>query len=69
MNDHRLAQDHPCVIETIRRDYLKQPAADDEPLILREPNKADTSAGQAAAILRHLNNKVLHQQSYFKQVN
>lgn len=60
INDHRLPQNHPCVIETIRQDYLNQPAADEEPLVLRQPNKADQSVGQAPAILRHLNNKVLY---------
>jgi len=70
INDHRLPQDHPCVIETIRRDYLNQPAADEEPLVLRQPNKADQSVGQAPAILRHLDNKVLIKQisfQYFKK--
>ena len=66
MNEHRLQQDHPCVIETIRRDFLKQPASEKEPLILREPNRIDSSVGQSKAILRHLNNKVILQLFFIK---
>lgn len=58
MNADRLQQDHPCVIETIRRRYLHPPADLDVPYNLAAPNKADPSVGQAASILNYLGNQV-----------
>ena len=57
INYHRLQQDHFCVIEMIRKNYLNQPAPETESLVLRNPQTVDASAGQAGAILRHLNNQ------------
>ncbi|XP_046638300.1 uncharacterized protein LOC124316413 [Daphnia pulicaria] len=57
MNADRLQQDHPCVIETIRRRYLHPPADLDVPYNLVAPNKADPSVGQAASILNYLGNQ------------
>lgn len=58
INYHRLQQDHFCVIEMIRKNYLNQPAPEAESLVLRNPQTVDPSAGQTAAILHHLNNEV-----------
>ena len=58
MNSDRLQQDHPCVIDTIRRLYLHPPAARDIPYVLNAPTKVDPSAGQAASISKHLKNQV-----------
>ena len=41
----------------IRKNYLNQPAPETESLVLRNPQTVDASAGQAGAILRHLNNQ------------
>ena len=57
MNTHRLQQDHPCVIEIIRRKYLHNPSPPLE-LKLSHPEIVDQSAGQSAIVLPHLNNKV-----------
>jgi hypothetical protein len=58
MNLNRLQQNHPCVIETIRRRYLHPPADPDVPYVLQAPNASDPSAGQAKSILKYLVNQV-----------
>lgn len=58
MNFNRLQQDHPCVIEIIRRRYLHPPADPDVPYVLNAPNTTDPSAGQAKRILKYLGNQV-----------
>lgn len=58
MNADRLQQDHPCVIETIRRRYLHPPADLDVPYNLAAPDRADPSVGQASSILNYLGNQV-----------
>lgn len=58
MNSNRLQQDHPCVIETIRRRYLHPPADADVPYVLNAPNTTDPSVGQATSILKYLGNQV-----------
>lgn len=58
MNDEKLSQDHPCVIETIRRRYLHPPADPDVPYVLNAPNTIDPSVGQAKSILKYLGNQV-----------
>lgn len=59
MNLNRLQQNHPCVIETIRRRYLHPPADPDVPYVLQAPaNAIDPSAGQAKSILKYLGNQV-----------
>ncbi|KZS14801.1 Uncharacterized protein APZ42_020167 [Daphnia magna] len=57
MNADRFQQDHPCVIETIRKRYLHPPADVDVPYNLAAPHKADPSVGQAASILNYLGNQ------------
>ena len=57
MNAHRLQQDHPCVIEIIRRKYLHHPSPP-EALSLSHPEVVDPSAGQSATVLPYLKNKV-----------
>lgn len=62
MNDNKLAQDHPCVIETIRRHYLREPSPPEVPYHLSD----ETAIGQennnvsvtVPYILRLLKNKV-----------
>ena len=58
INAAKLQQDHPCVIHVIRRFYLHHPASKDAPLRLESPDEVEPSAGQALAILKHLNFKV-----------
>ena len=60
INENKLQQDHPCVIDIIRRDYLNPPASWEVPYILgssTEPN-GDPSPGQAQHVLKLLNNQV-----------
>ena len=59
MNEHRLQQDHPCVIDNIRKQFLKLQAPKEEYLVPKDSNKSDPSVGQATAVLGHLNNKVI----------
>ena len=56
-NTHRLQQDHPCVLELIRREYLQKPFSPEVPYALHNPGKADSSAGQTKAIMRLLRNQ------------
>ena len=60
VNSHRLQQDHPCVIEMIRQNYLHYPPTEDgySSLSLANPELVDPSAGQAAVVLPYLHNKV-----------
>ena len=60
MNYNRLQQDHPCVINYIRRHYLKGPSPSDVPLNLDYPEVRDPSDGQPNTILDLLHNKVSH---------
>ncbi|XP_046460619.1 uncharacterized protein LOC124207282 [Daphnia pulex] len=57
MNNHKLPQDHPCVIETIRKHYLIQPSPQDVPLKLDSNDDTDRSPGQTGVIFRLLKNK------------
>ena len=54
----RLQQDHPCVIELIKRDFLHAPSPENVPLALHNPDLVDPSAGQTKAVLRLLRNQV-----------
>ncbi|KAK4005095.1 hypothetical protein OUZ56_006820 [Daphnia magna] len=56
-NTHRLQQDHPCVLDLIRKRYLKKPWGPEIPLDLHNPQTADPSAGQAKAVMRILRNQ------------
>lgn len=60
MNTYKMAQDHPCVIETIRRHYMDEPSPRDVPYQLEKPKSAlvDPSHGQIPVILDLLKNKV-----------
>ena len=58
MNTHKLPQDHPCVIETIRQHYLNKPSPPDVPLKLDSNDDKDRSPGQTGVIFRLLKNKV-----------
>ncbi|XP_057372289.1 uncharacterized protein LOC130693183 [Daphnia carinata] len=55
-NEHKLQQDHLCLLDIIRRQYLNKPSPADVPLYLDYPNIKDQSAGQVTAILRLLRN-------------
>ena len=57
-NSHRLQQDHPCVLDIIRRHYLTTPSPPEVPLKLDFPNQTNPSAGQVTAALRLLRNLV-----------
>ena len=59
MNSYRLQQDHPCVINYIRRHYLKSPSPRHVPLNLDYPKVLDQSEfEQPITILELLKNKV-----------
>ena len=53
-NSQRLQQDHPCVLELVKRSFLKEPFPRHVPYELRQKDKRDPSAGQANAIMRIL---------------
>lgn len=54
MNTNRLEQDHPCVIEIIRKHYLRPPPSPDVPYHLQRPDVADPSPGQTTFVLNKL---------------
>ena len=58
MNNNRLQQDHPCVINNIRRHYLKHPPLFGTQRNLDYPEVKDPSDGQAGQILTLLRNQV-----------
>lgn len=58
MNANKLQQDHPCVIETIRRYYLNKPSPPHVPLKLDSDDDDDRSPGQTGVIFRLLKNRV-----------
>ena len=62
MNLHRLQQDHPCVINYVRRNVLMPPAPPHIPLKLDYPEVSDPSMGQSKEIL-----EILHHQVFFKK--
>ncbi len=57
-NERKLQQDHPCVINLIRNDFLRLPAYQNASYNLDRPTKVDPSSGQSLAILRLLRNQV-----------
>ena len=65
INSKRLEQDHPCVIEIIRRDYLRMPSPRQVPYNLSKPKVTDPSAGQTKLVLNRLNNLVRTQSISF----
>jgi hypothetical protein len=54
-----LQQDHPCLIDAIRRGFLQFPAPPGTPLNLDHPEVVDPSAIQSKVILSLLQNKVI----------
>ena len=52
-----MEQDHPCVIEIIRRDYLRDPSPRRVDYNLSHPDVVDPSAGQSGLVLKRLKNK------------
>ncbi|XP_057372133.1 protein Star-like isoform X2 [Daphnia carinata] len=57
VNAHKLQQDHPCVIQLIRRDYLHPPASKSLAYQMDHPDSVDPSDGQSKVILKILQNK------------
>ena len=60
INANKLAQDHPCVIDIIRRHFLHSPSPSGIPYNMTsslDPN-GDPSPGQVPIILRLLKNQV-----------
>jgi hypothetical protein len=57
-NSNQLQQDHPCVLNLIRNDYLRLPAPNNLPYRMDHPEVMDPSDGQSEAILKILQNKV-----------
>ncbi|KAI9562646.1 hypothetical protein GHT06_010100 [Daphnia sinensis] len=53
VNSHQLQQDHPCVIDIIRRKYLHPPSLTH----IERTDVIDPSAGQSSIVLPYLNNK------------
>ncbi len=60
MNYNRLQQDHPCVINYIRRHYLKVPPPTSVSMNLDYPEVIDPSDGQPETVLKLLRNKVIY---------
>lgn len=58
MNNERLPQDHPCVLNNFKKSFLDPPAAIGEPYQLDYPEVEDPSDGQARTVLHLLKNKV-----------
>lgn len=58
MNANRLEQDHPCVVETIRRHFVHPPAERDVPYFLTYPEKKDPSGVEGFKILDRLGDPV-----------
>ena len=67
MNVNKLEQNHPCVIDTIRRHYLHKPSPNDVPYNLEEPevgnlfytpDQSEDNSEAATYILNLLKNKV-----------
>ncbi|XP_057367395.1 uncharacterized protein LOC130688432 [Daphnia carinata] len=56
-NQNKLQQDHPCVVQLIRKNYLVRPAPKSVPYQLGNPLLLDPSDGQAKGILRILRNQ------------
>lgn len=50
LNANKLPQDHPCVIETIKRHYLNKPSPPEVPLQLDSDDDKDRSPGQTAMV-------------------
>lgn len=63
MNANKLAQDHPCVIDMIRRHYLEEPSPPDTPYQLDGDLstivKDQSQASQPSKILGLLKNKAI----------
>ena len=59
MNFNRLPQDHPCVINYLRRYVLKKPASPHLPLNLDYPEVSDPSMGQPREILDIMRRQVI----------
>lgn len=57
VNSHQLQQDHPCVIDIIRRKYLHSPSVVNGSVFVERTDVIDPSAGQSSIVLPHLNNK------------
>ncbi|XP_046638282.1 protein Star-like [Daphnia pulicaria] len=57
INANKLAQDHPCVIEIIRKHYLNEPSPPNAPLKLGSKDLNDRSPGQTGVIFRLLKNQ------------
>ena len=54
-----MQQNHPCVIEIIRRSYLHPPADPFTNYQLKNPKITDPSVGQAATVIHYLKNQVI----------
>ena len=70
INQNKLAQDHPCVIDIIRRQFLHDPSPRDVPYNMTsstDPN-GEPSPGQVPIILRLLKNQVNYYYIY-SQIN
>ncbi len=57
-NANQLQQDHPCVINLLRSNYLRLPAPNNLPYRMDRPEVMDPSDGQSEAILKMLQRKV-----------
>lgn len=69
VNSHQLQQDHPCVIDIIRRKYLHSPSAVNGSVFVERTDVIDPSAGQSSIVLPHLNNKVCFIYLFFNLTN
>ena len=54
-----MQQDHPCVLEVIRREFVHEPTSPEEAYEgVQNKDMLDPSDGQATAIMRILRNQV-----------
>ena len=59
MNENKLQQDHPCVVDIIRQLYLHPPAPVGKATRLSNADEIEPSTGQVPIILSHLNFKAI----------
>lgn len=71
MNEQKMAQDHPCVIDIIRRQFLRPPSPSNVPynLLSGQGPNYDPTAGRFQPVLNVLKHKVKATTHFKKQTN
>ncbi len=60
VNTQKLQQDHPCILQLIKDNYLREPVPRNYSYYLNNPKILDPSDGQSMGILRILRNQVCY---------